>query len=173
MKKFYAGIGSRETPLDICYLMQHITNQLKQEDYWLRSGGAKRADEYCAKGAEEKAQIFIPGDWFKLAYIHPDCEIYSGICAEAYKIAKAFHPNFDGIPTLFQKQLIARNSYQVLGEDLKSPVDFILCWTENGKLVGGTAQALRIAQSYGIKILNLGKEQTKIELEEKFNYGKK
>ena len=50
---------------------------------------------------------------------------------------------------------MARNAYCMLGPDLKSPVDFVLCWTPNAKVVGGTGQGLRIALDYNIPIFNL------------------
>jgi len=40
---------------------------------------------------------------------------------------------------------------------LKDPSDFIVCYTENGKMKGGTAQALRIAEDYKIPVFNIGK----------------
>ena len=52
-------------------------------------------------------------------------------------------------------KLMARNCYQVLGEDLKSPVDMIICWTPDGKAAGGTGQALRIANDNDIPVFNL------------------
>ena len=47
---------------------------------------------------------------------------------------------------------MARNSYQVLGLKLDLPVQFIICYTDGN---GGTQQALRIANHYNIKIINL------------------
>jgi hypothetical protein len=43
----------------------------------------------------------------------------------------------------------------VLGWDLSAPVDFIVCWTKDGKASGGTGQALRLAEDRGIVIENL------------------
>jgi hypothetical protein len=40
---YYTGIGSQETPEDICQLMTEIAVKLRSLGYWLRSGGAKRA----------------------------------------------------------------------------------------------------------------------------------
>ena len=45
---------------------------------------------------------------------------------------------------------------QVLGEDCNTPSSFVLCWTPNGKEIGGTSQALRIAKHYNIPIINWG-----------------
>lgn len=48
-----------------------------------------------------------------------------------------------------------RNVCQILGADLHTPVQMVICWTKGGKLVGGTAQALRIARANNIPIFNL------------------
>ena len=58
---------------------------------------------------------------------------------------------------------MARNSYQVLGYDLNTPSSFIVCYTKNGKLTGGTAQALKIAKDYNIPIFNFGNYKDKEE----------
>ena len=39
-------------------------------------------------------------------------------------------------------------------------VNFIVCWTPNGKVTGGTGQAIRMAASMGIKVYNLGNPNT-------------
>lgn len=51
----------------------------------------------------------------------------------------------------------SRNCHQILGWDLQSPVDAVICWTPNGKVVGGTATALKLAMRAGIPIFNLGR----------------
>jgi len=54
---------------------------------------------------------------------------------------------------------MARNSYQVLGPDLATPVDFVWCWTPHGAVIGGTGQALRIAAAYEIPVFNLATDK--------------
>lgn len=51
---------------------------------------------------------------------------------------------------------MARNAHQLLGNSLKSPSLFILCWTDGGRVTGGTGQALRMAPDLGIPVINLG-----------------
>ena len=45
MTKYFAGIGSRETPQDILKLMTKSAYRLEQLGYVLRSGGARGADK--------------------------------------------------------------------------------------------------------------------------------
>jgi hypothetical protein len=58
--------------------------------------------------------------------------------------------------------MMGRNSYQMLGSDLKIKTDFVICWTPGGKMVGGTGQALRMAAYYGIPVFNLGSASLEI-----------
>jgi hypothetical protein len=60
----------------------------------------------------------------------------------------------------------SRNCHQILGYDLQSPVDAVICWTPNGKVVGGTRTALLLAQDAGIPIFNLGRPDQDKVLEE-------
>jgi hypothetical protein len=53
------------------------------------------------------------------------------------------------------RKLHARNVHQILGRDLASPSKFGVCWTADGQASGGTGQALRIADAYGIRVFNL------------------
>ncbi len=67
---------------------------------------------------------------------------------------------------------MARNCYQVLGEDLSTPVDFVVCWTPDGaesetsRKTGGTGQAIRIAADLGIRVYNLKNRKSREEIYE-------
>jgi len=74
----------------------------------------------------------------------------------AFEIAEKYHPYWHNLSD-GAKKLQARNSHQVLGADLNTPSDFIICWTKNGKGSGGTGQALRIAKAYDIPVFDAGK----------------
>ena len=71
------------------------------------------------------------------------------VSSEAIEIAKKYHPNWSSLKKsgiLF----MGRNSYQILGYNLDNPVDFVICYTENGEEKGGTSQAIRIAKDHSI-----------------------
>ena len=152
MKRIYAGIGSRETPLTICAEMTQIAEQLDLFGFTLRSGGADGADTAFENGVLlEAPQVFIPWKGFnsRKGILVPDA-----VSLEAAKIASKFHPNWERL-TYGARKLHTRNVAQVLGSDLKTPCDFVICWTKDGKASGGTGQALRIAAAYNVKIYNL------------------
>lgn len=150
---FYTGIGSRKTPKNIISLFEVIGYYLGEKLYVLRSGHAQGADQAFEKGCDRgnfPKEIYLPWDNFEGST--SELVLEKG---NAYEIAKAFHPNWDKL-TDGAKKLQARNSYQVLGKDLKTPSSFIICWTQKGRMIGGTGQALRIAEHYNIPVLNIG-----------------
>jgi len=151
----YAGIGSRETPEDICKLMTRIAEYLYQQGYTLRSGAADGADTAFENGAKEKKEIYLPWRRFN----NSDARFVK-IPDEAYKIAANFHPVWDRLKD-YAKNFHARNVMQILGEDLNTPSDFVVCWTKKGRITGGTGQALRMAIAYEIPIFNLAIEEDK------------
>lgn len=166
MYKAYAGIGSRDTPKEVLELMFHLGEWLANKGYTLRSGHAQGADisfeSGCIKACGAK-EIYIPWQGFN----HSTSNFFR-ISNAAYDIAKKYHPAWDRC-SKYAKDLMARNSYQVLGIDLNSPCKFIICYTDKGKLIGGTAQALRIAMAYNIPIFNFGSYNSVEEMKKAFN----
>lgn len=140
----YAGIGSRKTPSDCLAYMQDIALGFAKLGYILRSGGARGADtafEDGCKIANGKREIYLAED----------------ATPEAMEHAAEFHPNWHACSP-YAKRLHARNSMIILGGRLNDPVDFVVCWTPSGVKIGGTAQALRVAEHYEIPIINVGDE---------------
>lgn len=137
-ESFYAGVGSRETPLPVCAAMTGIAKMLYADGWWLASGGAKRADQAFEAGAGEHKQIFRPRH----------------VSTAAHDLAEKFHPAWDRCSPI-AKALHARNGLIMLGPALDSPVNFAVCWTPDGRASGGTGQALRIAAAYDIPVFNL------------------
>jgi len=145
---YYAGIGSRETPIDIKEKIKIVVEYLNKKGYILRSGGANGADSFFEEYATKK-EIFLPWRLF-----NNNESILFNPTPDSFEIAKKYHPNW-GKLSYGGKNLMARNCHQVLGEDLKTPVQFVVCWTKDGKATGGTGQALRIAEDLNIPIYNL------------------
>jgi len=46
---YYAGIGSRTTPVEIQHLMYQIAKSLARQGYTLRSGAASGADQHLKR----------------------------------------------------------------------------------------------------------------------------
>lgn len=152
-KKIFAGIGSRETPEDICKEITKFSQIMRKKGWLLRSGGAEGADtafEAGYSGYPDLTEIYLP--WKK--FNGHSSPLYA-ITEQALLLARTYHPNWDKCNDAARK-LLARNGYQVFGNDLNTPADLIVCWTKDGQEKGGTSQAIRIAKASGIRVVNLG-----------------
>lgn len=162
MNEYYTGIGSRECPSEICAKMTKLAKYLAGKKYILRSGGADGADKAFEQGVwvPRLKEIYLPWKGFNgsnsLLFIsHPDAEA----------IAKKYHPRWNDLGS-GAKKLHTRNVHQILGKDLKTPSKFVICWTSDGKISGGTGQAMRIAKDMNIPIFNLRNQAEEICLKE-------
>lgn len=147
----YTGVGSRETPKEILDLMTATAAKLEQSGYTLRSGGAPGADSAFEKGvaSSENKEIWVPWLGFNG---NRSSNIPS---AEAYDIAATVHPAWHLLKET-HRLLHSRNVHQVLGQDLNTPSNFLICWTDKAQVIGGTATAIRLAKRYNIPVINLG-----------------
>ena len=146
--KYYAGIGSRETPIEIKDKIKVIVEHLNNLDFILRSGAAPGADTFFEEYAKHK-EIFLPWRDFN----GNDSPLYKPT-KESFEMAAKYHPNWYRL-SIGARRLMARNCHQVLGQDLKTPVNFIVCWTKDGGATGGTGQAIRMAEDLKIPTYNL------------------
>ena len=151
MNNYYAGVGSRQTPSDMLETMKLISQYLEQKNYILRSGGASGADKAFEAGVFNNKEIFYANDANR----------------DAERIAALYHPAWDRCSS-YAKALHARNAFQILGRDLKTPVEFVVCWTPDGAEThaqrkyetGGTGTAISIANKLGIRVYNLVNTQS-------------
>ena len=165
----YAGIGSRnidnvvdaDTKRPIKEVMKEVAAELEQLGYTLNSGHADGSDTAFEEGVSEKSnkQIFTR----------------SSATSRMYKIAREIHPNWNALGA-YSKGLHARNTAQVFGRKLDTPVDFVLCYTPDGAETdartgatdhltgynrpgipntGGTGQAISMASMKGIPVINM------------------
>lgn len=154
-KIYYAGIGSRYVLDPVALVCKRVATILAQDGWVLRSGGATGADEAFETGcdmAHGEKEIFLPWKNFS-----ENSSPLFNISQEAYDYAKKFHPVYSRL-TPGAAKLIARDSYQVLGYDLKTPSAIIVYAAEDlghGEVKGGTGQAIRIANYFNIPTINI------------------
>ena len=152
-REYYAGIGSRKIEKSTENFMAKFANVIENTSIILRSGGAEGSDKAFEKGVEKKANknIFYADDANLLSYF----------------AAYLFHPApYILSKNEYAKKLMARNTFQVLGDlssDVIEPSLFVVCWTKDGvethkqrtKETGGTGQAISIADVFGIPVINV------------------
>lgn len=150
---YYAGIGSRETPTEVLDFFEKLASFLAKRNYILRSSGAMGADKAFEIGCDKvqrQKEIYLP--WKGFEGSKSDLIVND---KRAFEIAEKFHPYWNGLSN-GAKKLQARNSHQVLGWDLETSSDFVICWTKKGKGEGGTGQAIRISKAYNIPVFDAG-----------------
>ena len=158
----YAGIGSRGTPTHVLDIMGRSAEALARMGYCLRTGACIGADQAFAKGALRgygRVVLCLPWSNYEKSWIrglHGDIHLEvldTRVHTEAVDSVKKFHPN----PAALKQSVIKLHARNYL---ILNGVQFVICWTPNGEVTGGTGQAIRIAQSRGIKIYNLGDPNT-------------
>ena len=162
MKKYITLIGSRETPDGIIEIMEVLAEGYAKSGYIIRSGGAAGADNVVTRVVPpESREIYIPWDSFSGLY-HNGKDILRYDFSPRHKDATATYVDLMGIMEreVSSRQAVvklhSRNVMQILGYDLDTPSEFVICWTPGGELRGGTATAIALANLFEIEVLNLG-----------------
>jgi hypothetical protein len=165
----YAGLGSRATPEDVLSLMEALAERLAGRRWLLRTGLSPGADQAYYRGALRsggEVELYLPWPGFEAgarldnegAKVHELAEPSAAAC----ELARPFHRSWEALEPR-ERRLLARDAHEVLGADLDSPAQLLVCWTADASLDGeglyddGTGQALRIASAYGVPVLNLAR----------------
>jgi hypothetical protein len=152
--KVYAGIGSRQTPVEMLSVAEAAAEALEALGWVLRSGHAPGADRAFESGAGRRAEVYLPWPSFERSEPLEADAIFDRPSLAAFTLAAQYHPAWGRLKR-GPRALMARNMHQILGLQLDSPVKFVLCWTPNAAVTGGTGQAMRLALDRGIPIYNL------------------
>lgn len=175
--KYYAGIGSRETPEEILALMRRVAAVLYRMGWTLRSGGADGADHAFYAGATQdpsfdpdRVKIYLAWNGMKghggvRLYEDPSRGFYNATLysthEEAKRIAQDLHGAWEKLGNGGQL-LHTRNVFQILGEDLNSQVRMVICYAKpvgnQGAVKGGTNTAVKLALLKGADVINLATE---------------
>lgn len=161
----YTGIGSRKLPNQYYDLFVRLAQILSNKGYTCRSGGADGADSAFEEGSllgRRTPEIYLPWKGFNDRneggrLVHP---FEFANWKEAQKIASTIHPYWSNLKSSY-KDLHTRNVYQIIGKNLLTPSEFVVCWAEpEGDYVkGGTRTAVVLAKRLSIPVYNFyGKE---------------
>lgn len=157
-------VGSRATPMPYCRVMTKLGTAFARRGAGIRSGNAIGADQAWERGAWDAGG---PVESYTVKSKHGvDCiplnALPSTVVKEARSIAQLHYPWWPRAKE-YTRDLMTRNVFQVLGQDLAHPADALLCWAEmpvirEGRVVdvaGGTGLAVRLATTHHIPVLNI------------------
>lgn len=163
----YTGIGAREAPAAIIAIVEKIGAFMATKGYVLRSGGAEGCSVAFERGCDSaagKKEIYLPWRGFN----GNNSPLYA-VSERALSIASAFNPAWVTLGDS-AKKCAARYAHVIMGQDLKKPSAFVICYTGGGKQKGGTGQALKIAQKYKVPVFDIGAfEETPEAIKEKLH----
>lgn len=155
-QKVYAGIGNPDTPPDILAQMVKIAQKLSGMGYTVRTSGGGPADDTFETNTSQ-VEVYLPWKNF-----NKKTSQYVRNHKDAPSIVKPFHPTFDSM-TDAVKAIIARHAHVILGPDLNTPVDFLICWSQDG-IENGDKRSIKsgymsipvaLAASRSIPVFNL------------------
>ena len=155
----YAGIGSRQITECETETIINIAKKLS-EKYVLYSGNAEGSDITFQIGSNKNCVLLVPWMNFnKNKYSHDNCidVIDCGDTPEGNASIDKFHPSPISL-SRGGRRMMARNYHQIHGILDYPRVSFVICCAnrdEHGKIIGGTGQACRIAESLNIPVINI------------------
>ena len=166
MSRFFAGVGSRDTPEHAMRTMERIAKALCDRGWGLSSGHADGADQAFYRGMQKSARfaevpnrIFLPFDGFNGRYHEPragfyDATRFTGHYEQAKEMAKRARGSFHGLGEN-GIAMHTRNVFQIHGGFLDTPVAALFYWAptvgKKEKVKGGTNTALQLAIEAGIE----------------------
>lgn len=167
---YYAGIGSRETPFELKETMGNIGECLSANDYILRSGNARGADKWFSDGCDRingKSEIILPFKGYGGGHKNSIIIQNKNLLKEATEIMKSIKPKsytWNSKNTPYHR----RNVFQILGVNLNTPVEFVICYTSTGSETekdvierdetSGTSMAIVLADRLDIPVINMYNE---------------
>ena len=141
----------------------------------VKIGSEKYADAYYAFTDKATKGSIVGSDWSNKVNI-PKVASFSafdvtnnkfGNSSKVLNIAKELHTNPEKL-TKWSEALMARNTYQIFGSNLDTPVDFVLFYAKEGKGIrpdGGTGQAVEMARLKGVPTINMADANWRKQLE--------
>ncbi len=163
--KPYVVTGNRDTPASVLADIKELVIKLEGLGFITRTGGMDGVDQ-AAEEASKNLELYLPWKDFN----KKETKLYWNDKA-ALQAAKVYSPVFDNLKPAIQA-FLAKNARMVLGTSFNSNCLFLLCWSEDGAeakkdvtaRTGNIGHVILIANSIGIPIFNLGKEDAKQRL---------
>jgi len=173
-RRFVAMIGSRRAPQEVLDLMSQTAEVLCDSGVAITSGDADGCDLASYEGARRSssfplvgARIYLPWDGVGYQSERPRRYADNRIFFDASKfenyeyatqLALEARGSFEGLKR-GGISMQCRNPYQILLDDLKTPVASCIFWAETigkkGQVKGGTNTAVQVARKFSVPTINL------------------
>lgn len=163
--KAYAAMSNDNAPQEVLELMGRIARRLAEQSFTARHLSFKAGEktgfaEVVAQAASGKTEVYLPWKGFNNA--ESKFTVGRFLSPEAASLVKQFMPTFEGLKPAVQK-IIGCNAHVVMGQDLRSPVRFLIVWSEDGledaknrtAKSGYMGTPVSIASSLRIPVFNL------------------
>ncbi len=162
VERYYTGIGSNSTPIDILMKIETLASYFAMIGYTLRSGNSSQVDLSLERGClreSGKKEIWLPKPNGKVRHHRSMMCDPSKIHVE---LANIYSLEWDTLSEA-NKLIGAATVGKVLGRDTKNPISFMLCWSIDGcervvdisKKTGNLGLAITICESMNIPVFNL------------------
>ena len=178
---YYAGIGSRNTPKFILELMTKLSSKLEKDGLILRTSECEGADRAFISGVKEPhhKEIYTIEEEYNEYSKSKEPTIYLNgekIYFTEQAMQSVYEYSLEPEITIQDKAYLMLSYFQIFGYEDKgeevlhcNPVEFVICWTEDGcsshltrtKKTGMTGQGISLADTayIYIPIYNLQNEE--------------
>jgi hypothetical protein len=166
MKYRIAGIGSRQAPPPVIRYMVELGAAFARRGFTVVSGNAEGSDQAWARGANgvdpKLVELWLAWRGANRTAIVPGnvVKVFSDLAEDDQqkflKLAESLHPAWDRVGDAASK-LLARNGKIVEG------VDVVVGWAQSATR-GGTLMAYKMAENFGVPVIDLGDEKIRADL---------
>lgn len=162
--EFYKPVAiafNNDAPESLVPVIEAITAKLNELGYTARLGGNLNIEELVEKNIERK-EIHLPWRNFN----EKESKLTFNT-KPSFILAKQFSPVYDRLPDAV-KAILARNVRLILGNNLKSPLLFLITWSRDGvesakyrtAQTGNVGHVIAMADMLRVPIFNISKQDS-------------
>lgn len=157
----YAVVGNKEVPSKWLEWAEQTAIKLDELGFTLRTGGGAMPLEEAFENATTHKEIHLPWKEFNQKE-----SSYTRTHAGAAGLIRKLQPNFESLKPAVQA-ILSRNAAVIYGKDLRSPVRFLITYTDDGvehgkdrtSQTGFAGLAIGLAGWLKIPVYNLKNEE--------------
>lgn len=166
----FTCVGSRSTPEDIIEIMKHTGRAIAKKGWVVRTGDAEGADKAFRLGTNIEGgflEVYTPQESSHISYHTWKYDQTEEVSMKLWNefANRSDRPRWDNMKK-YTRNLMTRNVCQVMGYNLETASNCLICWTPDGVTegknttgeTGGTGHAIRVASHFGVPVRNLANQ---------------